>query len=117
MFAVNHGAGEKLPAAIAAMLDPVNKDAIHYYDKDKTVMPELHYHKCDEYWMWTKGRTRLTLRLPDGRSDTFEIGPGWVAYLVRGLEHRHEPLEDWACYEFQSEYREGCSGIHLHRNP
>jgi mannose-6-phosphate isomerase-like protein (cupin superfamily) len=115
MFAVNHAVQEKLLPQIAAWLDPTDSGTFHYWDLTKTQMPELHFHDFDEYWIWSKGRTMLTLRLPDGRSDTFEIGPGWIVYCVRGVEHAHKPLEDWACYECISTVRPGTRPGHLLR--
>lgn len=102
-FVVNAGAGERLPEAVRAWLDPMNSGSLHAWNLPKDKATTLHYHDHDEYWLWTKGRTMLTIRLPDGRRDTFEIGPGWVVYCVRGVEHGHQPLEDWGCYE--------CTGI------
>lgn len=116
MFAVNHAADEKLSDAIRQWLDPVDTGSMHHWNLAKEVSTELHYHDYDEYWLWTKGSTALTIRLPDGRSDTFEIGPGWVVYCVRGIEHGHTPLEDWGCYEFTSVGREGARAGHLQRN-
>jgi mannose-6-phosphate isomerase-like protein (cupin superfamily) len=115
MFAVNHGAQEKLSGEIAAMLDPVRTDAMHFWSLTKAEFPELHYHAHDEYWMWAKGRTTMRIRLPDGRQDTFEVGPGWIMYLVRGVEHCHTPLKNWQCYELHGLYRNGVGPEHLHR--
>jgi len=115
MFAVNHGAGEKLDPRISEWLDPVAKGATHcwYLEKDKST--ELHYHDFDEYWLWNKGVTELTIRLPDGRSDTFGIGPGWAVYCVRGVEHGHVPREDWGCFEITGVTEPDARKGHLHR--
>ena len=115
MFVVNHGAEEKLDRSVAALLDPVDTGSIHFWSLPKEQFPKIHYHDLDEYWQWTRGRTKLTVRLPDGRSDTFEIGPGWICYCVRGVEHTHQPLEDWECYEFHGIRRPGVNGKHLFR--
>lgn len=115
MFVVNHGAGETLAPEVAAMLDPADPSTMHYWSLGRETYPELHHHEHDEYWLWTRGATRLTLRLPDGRTDSLVIGPGWVVYCVRGVEHTHAPLEEWACYEYVSVLREGAKTGHLHR--
>lgn len=115
-FVVNHAGGERMPGEVAALLDPVVSDSYHWCALGKEKATELHYHDHDEYWAWTKGRTVLTVRLPDGRSDSFEIGPGWTVYCVRGVEHGHTPLEDWACYEWTGARREGGRKGHLKRN-
>ena len=116
MFAVNHSAGEKLSDAVSRWLDPVDINAMHHWDLGKEDSTKLHYHDFDEYWLWSKGCTTLNIRLPDGRSDTFDIGPGWVVYCVRGVEHGHNPSEDWGCYEFTSLTREGSRDGHLFRS-
>jgi mannose-6-phosphate isomerase-like protein (cupin superfamily) len=116
MFAVNHAAGEKLSDAISQWLDPVNTNSVHYWNLEKKVSTAIHYHDFDEYWLWNKGRTALTIRLPDGRRETFIIGPGWVVYCVRGVEHGHSPYEDWGCYELTSEKREDTREGHLLRS-
>ena len=117
MFVVNHAAGETLAREIGEMLDPIQTDTIHCWVMGKEKSTELHYHDMDEYWAWIKGRTLVTIRLPDGRSDRFEIGPGWIVYCVRGVEHGHQPLEDWACFEWVGVRRPEARTGHLQREP
>ena len=102
MFVVNHGKGEKLSAEVQRFLSPVRTDSVHCWMLPKDKATTLHYHDYDEYWAWLKGRTLLQIRLPDGRSDELEIGPGWIVYCVRGVEHGHIPLDDWGCFEWLS---------------
>ncbi len=115
MLVVNHAAGEELSPAVAALLDPIQQDSVHCWMLENDRATKLHYHDNDEYWAWVKGRTHLTIRLPDGRSDAFDIGPGWVVYCVRGVEHGHEPMEDWGCYEWVGLRRPGVRTGHLTR--
>ena len=115
LFAVNHGAGESLAPDVARLLDPIDAGSLHYWQLARQRSTELHFHDHDEHWIWSRGRTLLTIRLPDGRAESFEIGPGWIVYCVRGVEHGHEPAEDWACYECTSVLREGARSGHLHR--
>lgn len=115
MFVVNHAAGEKLAPQIAALLDPPQMDSIHCWMLGGDKATALHFHDYDEYWAWVKGRTLLTIRLPDGRADQVEIGPGWIVYCLRGVEHGHQPLEDWGCYEWRGSVREGARSGHLTR--
>ena len=115
MFAVNHAGGEKLAPEVRRLLDPPHMETMHCWNLKKEKATELHFHDRDECWAWIKGRTLLTIRLPDGRSDTFEIGPGWICYCVRGVEHGHAPLEDWGCYEWVGPAREGARKGHLTR--
>lgn len=114
-FVVNVGGGESLSDAVRDWLDPVNGASLHCWNLAKDQATTLHYHDYDEYWLWTKGRTMLTIRLPDGRGENFEIGPGWVVYCVRGVEHGHQPLEDWGCYECVGDIRSGARQGHLKR--
>ena len=115
MFVVNHGAGEKLAPEVKNLLDAPDMGSMHCWFVEKAKATTLHYHDHDEYWAWSKGRTLLTIRLPDGRSDQFEIGPGWLVYCVRGVEHGHTPLDDWGCFEWVSVYRVGIREGHLKR--
>jgi mannose-6-phosphate isomerase-like protein (cupin superfamily) len=115
MFAVNHAAGEKVSPEIQKLLDPVDTTTFHAWELKKENFPKLHFHDFDEYWLWSKGRTMLTIRLPDGRSESFEIGPGWIVYCVRGVEHGHLPLEDWCCFECISIARDKAQKGHLFR--
>ena len=114
-FAVNHAAGERPAPEIQALLDPIDPGSLHCWMLGRDKATELHYHDNDEYWAWIKGRTLLTLRLPDGRSDRLEIGPGWIVYCVRGVEHAHQPLDDWGCFEWCSVRRDGARPGHLTR--
>ena len=115
MFAVNHAGGESLSPRVQAMLDPVTPASYHCWVLSKDAFPELHFHDHDEYWAWVRGRTRLRIRLPDGRTDEFEIGPGWLVYCVRGVEHAHRPLDDWSCFEWTGVLRPGARDGHLVR--
>ena len=115
MFAVNHAAGEKLSDAIRQWLDPIQMDSFHAWMVKREQATALHYHDHDEYWAWVKGRSLLTLRLPDGQQEQFEIGPGWIVYCVRGIEHGHTPLEDWGCFEWTGTMRPRARSGHLVR--
>ncbi len=116
LFAVDHGAGQSLSPEVLRLLDAVEPGSFHCWDLARGQATELHYHEHDEHWLWSRGRTMLTIRLPDGRSESFEIGPGWVVYCVRGVEHGHQPLEDWACFESTGILRPGARTGHLHRS-
>ena len=115
MFVVNRAAGETLSPEVVRLLDPVAPSTLHYWSLTRAQATELHFHEHDEHWLWSAGRTLLELRLPDGRAERFEIGPGWVVYCVRGVEHGHVPLDDWACFECTGTLREGAREGHLHR--
>ena len=116
MFVVNHAAGERLNDAVRQWLVPIDNGSVRYWNLKKDNETALHYHDFDEYWLWSHGRTELTIRLPNGDSDTFDIGPGWVVYCVRGVEHGHVPCEDWGCYEFVGVKAPDIGSDHLFRN-
>ena len=116
MFAANHAEGEKLAPGIQALLEPARMNSMRCWMLPKELATELHFHDYDEYWAWVKGRTLLTIRLPDGRSDRFEIGRGWIVYCVRGVEHGHRPLEDWGCFEWTGVLRPDARQGHLIRD-
>ncbi len=116
MFVVDHCKGEKLAPEVQRLLDPVRTDTVHCWMLPKDQATTLHYHEYDEYWAWIKGRTLLQIRLPDGRSDKLEIGPGWIVYCVRGVEHGHTPLEDWGCFEWLGRIDANIRVTHLIRN-
>jgi mannose-6-phosphate isomerase-like protein (cupin superfamily) len=115
MFVVNHAAGERLAPEIQRRLDPVDAGSYGCWVLSKEKATELHYHDCDEYWAWVGGRSVVTIRLPDGQRGEFEVGPGWIVYCARGVEHGHRPLDDWVCYEWRSVRRAGARGGHLRR--
>lgn len=115
MFVVNHGGGEALSAEVRALLDRVDTGSFHCWMLPKEKPTELHYHDRDEYWAWVKGSSLVTIRLPDGRRSEFEVGPGWIVYCVRGVEHGHRPIEDWGCFEWTSVPRTGARAGHLYR--
>lgn len=102
MFVVNHAEGEKVSEVIQKWKDPIDTASFRCWMLPKEKATKLHYHNYDEYWAWIKGRTVVTIRLPDGRQGEFEISPGWIVHCVRGVEHGHQPLEDWGCFEWRS---------------
>lgn len=117
MFVVNMnlGAGGSLAPQVAAMLDPIVHASFLFLTGTKEQGVKLHFHEFDEYWLFGKCRSVVQIRLPDGRSGRFEVGPGWGVYCVRGVEHGHEPLEDWNCYQFNGIAREGIELGHRSR--
>jgi mannose-6-phosphate isomerase-like protein (cupin superfamily) len=115
MFVVNHAAGEKLCEKLQRLADPIDHTTLHCWMLSKDTFPELHYHDHDEYWAWVKGKSIVTIRLPDGRSGQFEVSPGWIVHCIRGVEHTHRPHEDWGCYEWTSVLRPGAREGHLVR--
>lgn len=115
MFVVNHRSGRKLAPEVARILDPVDPASYHLCSLPAENATDLHFHDHDEYWAWVEGRTVVSIRLPDGRMGRYEVGPGWLVYCVRGVEHGHAPLDDWACFEWHSLPRKGARQGHLVR--
>ena len=87
MFVVDHAEGAGVPPEIARLLDPIEPSSYHYWD----------------------------LKRENGQTGEFEAGPGTTVYCVRGVEHGHTPIEDWACFEWRSVPREGARDGHLFR--
>jgi hypothetical protein len=115
IFVVNHGGGESLASEVQQMLAPIQTDSMHSWMVGKERSTDLYYHVVNEYWAWIKGWTLVTIRLPDGKSDQFEIGPGWIVYCARGVERGHQPLEDWGCFEWVGICRPEAHAGHLQR--
>jgi mannose-6-phosphate isomerase-like protein (cupin superfamily) len=73
---VRAGAGERVPAQLAALLAPVDPATFHFYRLEPRTEVELHYHDIDEYWWFVEGKPRVTLRSPNGSPRDFDLGAG-----------------------------------------
>ena len=108
--------GARMSAELAEILDEVNIASIHAFEVPLERPTELHYHDFDEYWLFTGGTTKVTLRLPDGTTEEYEIGPGDLIATPKGVEHGHIPNETVKGFEFTSKISPGARGGHLQRN-
>ena len=87
MCIVRMGQGERVSAALAELLDPIDSATLHVYRLKADSDVELHYHDTDEHWMFIVGTPRITLRTPGGVMQEFMLEPGDTVACVRGVEH------------------------------
>ena len=107
--------GERISPELAEALDPVNIAGIHSFRIPADRPTEMHYHDYDEYWLFTGGRTVVTLRLEDGSSQEFEVEPDTLIVTPRGVEHGHVPRTEVRGYEWNSVIRPEARKGHLQR--
>lgn len=84
---VRLGRGERVSAALRALLNPVDAGSFHQYRLPANSDVELHFHDFDEYWLFTGGYPTVTLRSPSGVRREFHLEPGDMVACVRGIEH------------------------------
>lgn len=108
-------AGERVPAELAALLDPVDMPSMHEYVLPANTPVELHYHDVDEYWLFTEGHPLVTLRLPDGTTGVYHLNPGDMAATLRGVEHTLSADHPLRYFQFTSVRRPDARSGHLVR--
>ena len=108
--------GERISEKLAALLDEVNIASIHAFEIPPDRPTELHYHNFDEYWYFSAGNTTVTLRLPEGTSQSFAIGAGDLIATPTGVEHGHVPANTLQGLEWASRIPPGTRPGHLHRD-
>ena len=96
------GRGERVPAELAALLNPVDPATFHIFRLPADTDVELHYHDFDEYWWFVEGRPRVTLRAPGGSAASSIWGRVTWWLCARGVEHTL-----WADHELV--YHQYCS--------
>ena len=94
--------GERIEGLLAELLRPVDPAAFHEYRLPANTDVELHYHDYDEYWWFTSGRPRVTLRAPSGKSVTLQLEPGDLAACLRGVEHTLWADHELVYFQFSS---------------
>lgn len=104
-----------MSAELAALLNPVNPATFHQYRLPANVDVELHYHDVDEYWWFTEGHPKITLRSPSGMVKEFLLEPGDMVACVRGVEHTLWADHELVYYQFSSVPVGGERGGHLAR--
>ena len=107
--------GEQLSEAVRAVLDPPSIGSIHFFHMKFGGATELHYHEYDEYWLFTEGRTKLTLRTPEGVKREFDAGPYTLIATPKGVEHGHLPETDVKGVEWIGPLAPGVRMAHLIR--
>ena len=87
-FCIVHlGRSERLGEVLARLLKPMDAGTMHQFRLPANAQVELHYHDCDEYWLFTGGRPLITLRSPAGVKKQYQLEPGDMVACVRGVEH------------------------------
>ena len=108
---VHIGKGERITGLLAELLNPVNSESLHEYRLPANSEVELHYHDYDEYWLFTAGAPKVTLRLPTGIAKTVQLEPGDMVACVRGVEHTlwadHELVYFQFCSVLEGSERRG----------
>lgn len=107
--------GERITGLLAESLRPVDAATFHEYRLPANTDVELHYHDYDEYWWFTSGRPRVTLRSPRGVKVTLDLEPGDMVACVRGVEHTLWADHEVVYFQFCSVLEGGERGGHLMR--
>ena len=107
--------GERITGLLAELLNPVDPESLHQYRLPANADVELHYHDFDEYWLFTSGHPKVTLRLPMGVTKTVPLEPGDMVACVRGVEHTLAADHELVYFQFSSVLEGGERGGHLTR--
>jgi mannose-6-phosphate isomerase-like protein (cupin superfamily) len=99
--------GQRIPAELADLLKPVDAASFHEYRLPAGSEVELHYHDYDEYWWFTSGNPRVTLRNHEGIMREMTLEPGDLVACVRGVEHTLRADHELVYFQFMS-VLEGC---------
>lgn len=109
------GDGERISGQLAEELDPIDPATLHQYVLPGKSDVEIHYHDVDEYWLFTSGNPKVTLRTPDGNRQEFRLKPGDMVACLRGVEHTLWADHELVYFQFSSVAREDARGGHLVR--
>src|SRR5947209_19749719 len=112
---VRLGKGERVSPELQRLLNPVDPGSLHEYRLPASTEVELHYHDFDEYWLFTDGRPRVTLRSPAGITRLFDLEPGDLVACVRGVEHTLWADHELVYFQFSSLLQGGGRPGHLIR--
>ncbi|UCH35852.1 MAG: hypothetical protein JSV65_05725 [Armatimonadota bacterium] len=112
---VRTGRGERLSQELAGLLNPVDPATFHQFRLPPNTDVDLHYHDVDEYWWFTEGNPRVTLRSPTGVVKEFALEPGDMVACVRGVEHTLTADHELVYYQFSSAPTGGERQGHLTR--
>ena len=107
--------GERIRGKLAEMLNPVDPKTFHEYRLPANADVELHYHDFDEYWLFTSGHPRVTLRSPSGATKELTLEPGDMVACVRGVEHTLRADHELIYFQYSSVRESGERGGHLTR--
>jgi mannose-6-phosphate isomerase-like protein (cupin superfamily) len=107
--------GERIAGKLAELLNPVDPKTFHEYRLPPRTDVELHFHDFDEYWWFTSGRPKITLRSPSGVVKEFQLEPGDLVACVRGVEHTLWADHELVYFQYSSVQTGGERGGHLQR--
>ena len=113
---VHIGKEERITGLLAELLNPVNSESFHEYRLPPNSDVELHYHDYDEYWLFTEGTPKVTLRLPTGITQIVQLEPGDMVACVRGVEHTLWADHELVYFQFSSVLDGGERRGHLIRS-
>ena len=113
---VHIGKSERITGLLAELLNPVNSESFHEYRLPPNSDVELHYHDYDEYWLFTAGNPKVTLRLPTGITKIVQLEPGDMVACVRGVEHTLWADHELVYFQFSSVLDGGERRGHLIRS-
>ena len=109
--------GERITGLLGELLNPVDAKSLHEYRLPPNAEVELHYHDYDEYWLFTSGQPKVTLRTPAGVTKTIQLEPGDMVACVRGMEHTLWADHELVYFQFSSVLEGGERRGHLTREP
>jgi len=107
--------GERISGKLKELLNPIDPATMHEYRLPANTDVELHYHDYDEYWLFTSGRPKVTLRSANGVKKTLDLGPGDMVACVRGTEHTLHADHELVYFQFSSARTGGERQGHLTR--
>lgn len=113
---VHIGKGERITGLLGELLNPVNSESLHEYRLPANSEVELHYHDYDEYWLFTAGNPKVTLRSPSGVTKIVQLAPGDMVACVRGVEHTLWADHELVYFQFSSVLEGGERRGHLTRS-
>ena len=116
IYVVRLSQGESVREEVKRVLDPADMGSIGHFAVSKDQPTELHYHDYDEHWYFTEGTTTVTLRTPDGASQSYQIGPGDLIVTPKGVEHGHVPDDVVKGIQWVSVIAPHARRGHLHRD-
>lgn len=107
--------GGRVAGELARLLNAVDPASFHEYRLPANTPVELHYHDYDEYWWFTSGTPRVTLRSPNGVVHEATLEPGDMVACVRGVEHTLSADHELVYFQFASVMVGGEQPGHLRR--
>ena len=108
---VHIGKGERITGLLGELLNPVNSESFHEYRLPPNSDVELHYHDYDEYWLFTAGTPKVTLRLPTGITKIVQLEPGDIGGVWCGVwSIRYGRITNWSISSFVVSLKAG-SGV------